>query len=40
VKQYATIIEFAVLAAVVVGIVLFVWGRWRAHRRAPDGDST
>jgi membrane protein DedA with SNARE-associated domain len=40
VKQYATIIEIAVLAAVVVGIVLFVWRRWRAHRRAGGDDST
>jgi membrane protein DedA with SNARE-associated domain len=40
VKQYATIIEFAVLAAIAVVIVLFVWRRWRAHRRAGDDDST
>ncbi len=40
VKQYATIIEFAVLAAVALGIVLFVWRRWRAHRREGDKDST
>ena len=40
VKQYATIIEVGVLAAVAVGIVLFVWRRWRAHRRAGNGDST
>jgi membrane protein DedA with SNARE-associated domain len=40
VKQYATIIELAVLAAVVVAIVLFVWRRWKAHRRAGGGDST
>ena len=33
VKDYATIIEFAVLAAVVVGIVLFVGRRWKARRR-------
>ncbi len=40
VKEYATIIEFGVLAAVVVAIVVFVWRRWRAHRRAGGGDST
>ena len=40
VKQYATIIEFAVLAAVAVGIVLFVWRRWRARQRAGDKNST
>jgi membrane protein DedA with SNARE-associated domain len=40
VKQYATIIEFGVLAAVVVGIVLFVWRRWRVRQRAGDKDST
>jgi membrane protein DedA with SNARE-associated domain len=40
VKQYATIIEFGVLAAVAVGIVLFVWRRWRARQRAGDKDST
>lgn len=33
VKQYATIIEFVVLAAVVVAIVLFVWRRWRARQQ-------
>jgi len=32
VKQYAPIIEYAVLAAVVGGICLFVWRRWRARR--------
>ena len=40
VKQYATIIEVVVLAAVVIAIILFVWRRWRAHRRVDDGDST
>lgn len=33
VKQYATIIEFAVLAAVILGIVWFVWRRWRARQQ-------
>ncbi len=32
VKEYATIIEFAVLAAVIVGIVIFVGRRWKARR--------
>jgi membrane protein DedA with SNARE-associated domain len=40
VKEYATIIEIGVLVAVVVAIVVFVWRRWRAHRRAGDEDST
>lgn len=40
VKEYATIIELGVLAAVVVGIVVFVWRRWRAHRQVGDRDST
>ena len=34
VKQYATIIEFVVLGAVVVAIVVFVWRRWRARQQA------
>ncbi len=32
VKQYAPIIEYAILAAVVGGIFWFVWRRWRARR--------
>ncbi len=40
VKQYATIIEAAVLAAIVIAIVLFMWRRWRARQRARDSDST
>lgn len=32
VEKYAPIIEYAVLAAVVLGIVWFVWRRWRAHK--------
>jgi membrane protein DedA with SNARE-associated domain len=31
VKQYAPIIEYAILAAVVGGIFWFVWRRWRAR---------
>ena len=31
VKEYAPIIEYAMLAAVVVGILWFVWRRWRAR---------
>lgn len=32
VERYASIIEFAVLAAVAVGVVWFVWRRLKAHR--------
>lgn len=31
VKQYVSIIEYAVLAAIVAGIVWFVWRRWKAR---------
>ena len=31
VEQYAPIIEYAVLGAIVLAIVWFVWRRWRAH---------
>ncbi len=32
VEQYAPIIEYAVLAAIALAIVWFVWRRWRAHK--------
>ncbi len=32
VEQYAPIIEYAVLAAIVLAIIWFVWRRWRAHK--------
>ena len=32
VKRYVSIVEYAVLAALVVGIVLFVWRKWKARR--------
>ncbi len=31
VEQYAPIVEYAVLAAIVLAIVWFVWRRWSAH---------
>ena len=39
VKPYATIIEIGVLAAILLAFVVFVWKRWRAHRRASDDGS-
>jgi membrane protein DedA with SNARE-associated domain len=32
VERYASIVEYTVLAAVAVGIVWFVWSRWKARR--------
>ncbi len=37
VKQYASIIEYVVIAAVAGGIAWFLWRRWRA--RGNDGDT-
>jgi len=34
VKEYASIIEYTVLAAVVGGVLLLIWRRWSAHKRA------
>ena len=33
VKEYSSIIELAVLAAVVVGVFLLIWRRWSAYKR-------
>ncbi len=34
VKEYASIIEYTVLAAVVGGVLLLIWRRWSAYKRA------
>ncbi len=34
VKQYSSIIEYAVLAAIVVGVLLLIWRRWKAYKRS------
>lgn len=33
VKEYSSIVELAVLAAVVVGVFLLIWRRWSAYKR-------
>ena len=33
VKEYASIIEYAALAAIVGGVLLLLWRRWKAYRR-------
>ena len=33
VRQYASIIEYVVLAAVAAAILLFLWRRWKAYTR-------
>lgn len=33
VKQYSSIIEYAVLATILGGILLLLWRRWRAYKR-------
>jgi membrane protein DedA with SNARE-associated domain len=33
VKEYASIIEYAALAAIVGGVLLLLWGRWKAYKR-------
>jgi membrane protein DedA with SNARE-associated domain len=32
VERYARIVEYVVLVAVAVGIIWFVWRRWKAHK--------
>jgi len=40
VERYAAIIEYAVLAAVAVGIIWFVWSRWKTRRRSDERPET
>jgi membrane protein DedA with SNARE-associated domain len=32
VKEYASIIEYAVLAVIVGGVLLMLWRRWKAYK--------
>ncbi len=34
VKEYSSIIEYSVLAILIVGIFVLIWRRWRAHKQA------
>ena len=34
VKQYASVIEYTVLAAMALGLLLLIWRRWKAYKRS------
>jgi membrane protein DedA with SNARE-associated domain len=34
VKEYSSIIEYSVLAVLIVGIFVLIWRRWRTYKQA------